>query len=615
MRALMGLIKDRHGTYYAQRKVPERLQEAVARVLNSEKPKQVFLKKSLGTKVLKEANVAATHVLADFNRTLASAEALLKQRPVVASITDAQVKRMAEHYYASILALAEEERQEGTGSEPIFQSVAAQLAAAGLEFNTPFKVGALPEAGLSDREVFKRKHALAESLPDAMSALSKGDITHVRLDVEELLEEFQLNLDIKSHSYRRLGMAVLTARVKALKDIARRNAGDPVDTPAFTNGPTSTPASGGTLRQALEGWKKERERPEDGVYEYTRAVEMFIELHGNLPIGDIKRSHASQFRDALRQVPKTRRGKLRDAGLLELRRWGEEHPEAPKVSAGTVNKQLGAVQAMISWGFRHGLVPDEVPETDPFKNLRVEGTQSTRDAFDPHGLQAVFDAPLFTRHEIPEGGKGLTAVWLPLLAVFMGARQNEFASLRVSDITEDAETQTWLMWIAREAAAGKRVKSDAGERVVPLHPQITKLGFLDYVAQRKTEDGDKAWLFPAIAPDQRGGRKAWAKWWGRYLRTHIGIEDQNLVYHSFRHGFQDALRRATPDEELRDALAGRSAAGKSVSRTYGAKQMLQRWGIQRLKETISSVNFPGLELSRVRTSGLVKRTRGPKVTR
>ncbi len=96
MRALMGMIKDRHGTYYVQRRVPERLQEAVAQVLNSHKPKQVFLKKSLGTKVLKEANVAATHVLADFNRTLASAEALLKECPVVSSLTDAQIKRMKE---------------------------------------------------------------------------------------------------------------------------------------------------------------------------------------------------------------------------------------------------------------------------------------------------------------------------------------------------------------------------------------------------------------------------------------------------------------------------------------------------------------------------------------
>src|SRR5437879_2928691 len=62
-----------------------------------------------------------------------------------------------------------------------------------------------------------------QALPDAMLALAKGDITHVRFGLEELLEEFQLNLDVKSQSYRRLGMAVLAARVKALKDIARRN--------------------------------------------------------------------------------------------------------------------------------------------------------------------------------------------------------------------------------------------------------------------------------------------------------------------------------------------------------------------------------------------------------
>jgi integrase len=397
-------------------------------------------------------------------------------------------------------------------------------------------------------------------------------------------------------------MAVLTGYVRGLKAIEQRNAGEPVETPQVPYAPTGAPAAdkGGTLRDALEGWKKERERPEDGVHEYTRAIEMFIELHGNIAIADIKRSHASQFRDALRQVPKTRKGSLLKAGLLELRRYGEEHPSAPKVPAATVNKQLGAVQAIISWGYRHGLVPDDVPQTDPFKDMRVEGEQSTRDAFDPHGLQAVFDAPLFTELKIPAGGKGPAAVWLPLLAVFMGGRQGEFASLRVSDVREDAETRIPLMWIVRDTTAGKSVKTDAGERVVPIHPQIIQLGFLDYVANRKAEDGEKAWLFPAVAPDQRGGRKAWAKWWGRYLRDHIGVDDRSLVFHSFRHGFQDALRRATPDEELRDALAGRSSAGKSVSRGYGAKQMLQRWGVQKLHETICNVSFPGLDLSRVR---------------
>jgi hypothetical protein len=44
MRALMNVIKDRHGTYYARRKVPQRLQEAVAGILDKDKAKQVWLK-------------------------------------------------------------------------------------------------------------------------------------------------------------------------------------------------------------------------------------------------------------------------------------------------------------------------------------------------------------------------------------------------------------------------------------------------------------------------------------------------------------------------------------------------------------------------------------------
>ena len=51
-------------------------------------------------------------------------------------------------------------------------------------------------------------------------------------------------------------------------------------------------------RDALAGWKKERARPDETVHEYTRAVEMFIQLHGNLAIVAIKRRHALEFRAA-----------------------------------------------------------------------------------------------------------------------------------------------------------------------------------------------------------------------------------------------------------------------------------------------------------------------------
>ena len=99
MRALMGLIKDRHGTFYARHKVPERLQETVARLLDNGKAKRVWLKKSLGTKVLSEANVRAKPVQIEFDRIIARAEERLKAKPIRTSLSDVEIKRMAEYTY------------------------------------------------------------------------------------------------------------------------------------------------------------------------------------------------------------------------------------------------------------------------------------------------------------------------------------------------------------------------------------------------------------------------------------------------------------------------------------------------------------------------------------
>jgi hypothetical protein len=304
----MGLMKDRHGTYYARVKVPERLQTAVARVLDQGKDRQSFLKKSLGTKDLKTANIRAKPIQAGFDRVFGEAEQLLAARPMRESLSAVEIKRMAEIHYAVMLDRDEYARREGTGSEHVFQSVAAQLSAAGVEFKTPFAIGALPEAGLSAREVYKRAEQLAWELPTTADALARGNTAIIREELDELLDVYQINLDPKCEAYRRLAMAVLSAHVKALKDVERRNSGEPVDTPQIPEVLAENGAVGGTLRDAFEGWNKERPRPADTVHEYKRSVEMFIQLHGDLPVAAIKKSHARLYRQALQEVPQRRSG-------------------------------------------------------------------------------------------------------------------------------------------------------------------------------------------------------------------------------------------------------------------------------------------------------------------
>ncbi|MBR0869787.1 hypothetical protein JQ633_05415 [Bradyrhizobium tropiciagri] len=120
MRVLMGVIKDRHGTYCVRKTVPEKpkgLQAAVARELDNGKSAQKHLKRSLGTKSLREANIRAKPVLVEFDRIIARAKARLAEStaPLIkrTSLNDTEIKRMAEWVYAKALAWDERIRFGG----------------------------------------------------------------------------------------------------------------------------------------------------------------------------------------------------------------------------------------------------------------------------------------------------------------------------------------------------------------------------------------------------------------------------------------------------------------------------------------------------------------------
>ena len=100
------------------------------------------------------------------------------------------------------------------------------------------------------------------------------------------------------------------------------------------------------------------------------------------------------------------------------------------------------------------------------------------------------------------------------------------------------------------------------------------------------------------SPRPKGGfGEAWSKWFGRYIRD-LGIHNRAKVFHSFRHGFKDALRAAEVSEYVNDALTGTRWSG-TVERQYGAKQMIRRFGIATLAAAVSKVAYPGLDLSRL----------------
>jgi integrase len=271
---------------------------------------------------------------------------------------------------------------------------------------------------------------------------------------------------------------------------------------------------------------------------------------------------------------------------------------AQKVAPATVNKVLGGVQAVAVWSRDNGFIPDDVPWADPFSKMRLEKPEPEREPWEPAELRVLFGSPVFTEGTQPRAGGGEAAFWLPLLGIFTGARLGELAPLTVADVTTDEATDITAIAIIEDLEKGRRLKNRGSRRVVPVHPELFRLGFIKFVNQVKQERGSDTRLFPLLKPGPLGGfSEGWSKWFGRYIRV-LGIANKHHVFHSFRHGFKDALRAAKVSEDVNDALTGH-AGGGAVGRSYGAKDMVRRFGLPTLADAVGEVTYPGLDLSHI----------------
>ena len=586
----MGLLKNEHGVYIVRKKVPERLQRAVAEALGAAKPKQTFLQRSLRTKNLQQAKIAAKPLLIEFDQILATAEASLETRPVQATLSAAEIARMGEYLYGIMLA-----------SDDVFRRDAPDIEREERELeDTETEPGqVLPEYGLSGGQMLDGIENLPRIIREAEVAMARGDISHVSHRLSDLLALFRRNLDPRSAAYRDLGLALLRANVRALRDIAKRHQGEPIDTPILPaiDGP-SVGGSAETLRQAFEGWRKARNPSRLTAVEFQRAVDLFVEQHGNLPVVQIRKTHARAFREALQSLPRHRSGQLLHASFTEQSAWGLANPKAQKIAASTINKLLGGVQAVALWSRDNGGIPDDAPWSDPFARMRLDEDEPSREPFTHVELARLFSAPVFTAGERQNGGRGEAAFWLPLIGLFTGARRGEIAALTCSDVYQWDDSRTWVFDFVEDKERGKELKTKGSARAVPLHPELVRLGLLQFVEHTRATKGKDAWLFPLIAGERgKEGQKAWTKWFTRLLRTQ-GILGKNKVFHSFRHTFKDALRASQVSEDLNDALTGHS--NTSVGRSYGAKSVVQRFGIHGLAKAVAKVRYKGLDLSSVK---------------
>lgn len=281
----------------------------------------------------------------------------------------------------------------------------------------------------------------------------------------------------------------------------------------------------------------------DRPLNYRRASEQFIEVCGDLLIDNYTEEHAWKFRNWLDTTKDEKRGE----------------PLAGK----TKNNKLSANRSIMKFA-----IIKRYRKSDPFRDVawypKNENQKKRRRLLTKDELQA-----LFVDGEREAGYR----YWAPLMCLFSGMRREEAIQLRVSDVSENFGVWHFVI----QPGEDQSVKSDEA-RVVPVHKELVRLGFLDYL--KGARRSGREWLF-----DPRPTGNAFGQWWGRYMDD-CGVSDPNVDLHAVRGAFITYASQLGVPTEFRMNMVGHSRPGVHNTYIYEGPPLTE------LRDAINRVIFP-----------------------
>lgn len=587
----------RNRTAYVRCRVPPDVQEAFGRSI---------VRESLNTQ---DERTAVRLGLARLAALAEEWEDIRRRR----SITPEDHRRIAAGFYVEQLE-ADRKRRAGYATALEIEAAGAKIA------DAQAVIDGTTDDQLAYLEAVIKPEEDASTRAELIAALRSGLRTGEPYTIKRAVREIETRADAAiradkllvakgSTEYRELCQTLQRAWLQVLERQIERDAGrwdgapkDKIVIPPKSSA-VDTAAPGETILELFDNFATEN--PEgvkaDTLAQSRMAVELFVDHVGtHFPASSIGKPEVRTWKALLLKFPvKARETKvfagmsLKDTVATNAALPDEERK--PTISPKTVNRYLAGLSAFIEW-----LVPSGYLKENPLNGMfiRIDKTKGTKPVFSADEMQTLFSSPLFAGCQSDEklalmAQPGNFQIrdhryWLPLVMLWSGARPAEIAQLLVADVRE--QHGQWIMHITEEGDDDKSTKTKGSMRVVPIHSELVRLGFVNFV-KAQLEKGEKR-IFPEAERNSRGQMAAkFSRDFGRYLEK-VGIKDgRGLSLYSFRHGAADALRRAEYlDEEFAMIL------GHAKHTTTGRYGHLPEGMLRQRVELVEAIAYRGLDL-------------------
>jgi integrase len=315
--------------------------------------------------------------------------------------------------------------------------------------------------------------------------------------------------------------------------------------------------------QRGEEWRGQTER------QNMKTYQMFMEVCGDLPVDAYtSKDHVVPFMEVLKRLPTThgKSAKDKDLSLDEIIARANAL-DAPRLSQKTRNRHKAALGSLFDWLIHRA---HERGEPNPAHGVRTgsrggkKSKGAGRKVWEGDKLRALFSGPAHTgSHDFFRSRPGPHLIkdayyWLPLLGLYHGARLEELAQLHAADVRK--VEGIWCLDI--NDADAKKLKNEQSRRLVPVHPKLLMLGFLEHARAGAAKEGGR--VFPDLksgGADDKTGYDFTRKF-GHY-RKGIGVYERWLDFHSLRHTFISKLA----DKSVSDITIATIAGHEGVTQT------------------------------------------------
>ena len=179
--------------------------------------------------------------------------------------------------------------------------------------------------------------------------------------------------------------------------------------------------------------------------------------------------------------------------------------------------------------------------------------------------------------------------WGCMIALFTGSRKNAVFTLQYKDIMQ--RDGIWCINFIEDCPGIKRLKTEDSQRIVPIHSDLIKMGFLDYV-HRKSHVKPTDFIFKKTCLTSTGNLSTHMTRKFFWFLEDIGVRDESTGhydFHSFRKNANITMEKCGMIRSYIDKIIGWQSRGSEGERSYS------NYTIKQLSEQLELLHYDCLK--------------------